>query len=145
MVQELNTQMKLKVDNKSDFSIDLDIFQKVNKVVALQEQISENQEVSLAITNSDKIQKLNKRFRGKDAKTDVLSFPSYIDFIPFLGDIIIDIEVANSQKGNNSLEEELQYLYLHGLLHLMGYDHMQKKDAIIMNDKEKKYLKEIGR
>ncbi|MEA1973287.1 MAG: rRNA maturation RNase YbeY [Candidatus Cloacimonadota bacterium] len=137
--------MKLKVDNKSDFSIDLDIFQKVNKVVALQEQISENQEVSLAITNSDKIQKLNKRFRGKDAKTDVLSFPSYIDFIPFLGDIIIDIEVANSQKGNNSLEEELQYLYLHGLLHLMGYDHMQKKDAIIMNDKEKKYLKEIGR
>ena len=136
--------MKLKIENQSNYSINLQMFESISNVVAKYEKIMENQEINLLITDSDKIQQLNKKFRGRDVKTDVLSFPSEIDFIPFLGDIIIDIEVANNQKGNKSFEEELQYLYLHGLLHLIGYDHLRKEDAIIMKDKEIKYWNIFG-
>jgi len=118
-------------------------FQKVFDAVSQGEGFPNNKSLNLTLSNGDFIKSLNKKFRSKDSKTDVLSFPTQIDFLPMLGDIIIDIEVAENQKGNRSLESELQYLLLHGILHLLGYDHIAAKDKQIMESKEKKYWKII--
>jgi len=129
--------------NKTKIKIDIEKLQKVFDVVSREENISSDKTLNLTLSDDNDIQSLNKKFRGKNSKTDVLSFPSEINFLPMLGDIIIDIEVAINQKGTRSLESELQYLFLHGLLHLLGYDHIALKDKNIMNLKEKKYWKII--
>jgi len=95
------------------------------------------------LTNDGSIRDYNRRFLGNDALTDVISFRSDIDFIPFLGDIIIDTDVADEQKGKKSLKDELQILFLHGLLHLLGYDHLSAGDEVIMKNKEREYLSKI--
>ena len=118
-------------------------FQKVFDVVSKYEEIPNEKTLNLTLSDGDYIKHLNQKFRGRNSMTDVLSFPTDIDFLPILGDIIIDIEVADKQKGNRSLESELQYLLLHGLLHLLGYDHIGLKDKQIMESKEKKYWKII--
>lgn len=136
--------MKLTIQNNSSEIFDLSIFEQINIIIEENENINEDDQVSLLITSSDEIKQLNKKYRGKNTKTDVLSFPINLPFANILGDIIIDIEVAKLQKGNRTLEEELKYLYLHGLLHLLGYDHLAKKDADIMENKEKYYWEIIG-
>ena len=71
------------------------------------------------------MKRLNRRFAGNDIATDVLAFPSTpmaSGEDPYLGDIVISVEMANRQKVS-TLEEELRILALHGLLHLLGYDH----------------------
>ncbi len=88
------------------------------------------------IVDEDKIKELNKVYRGKDTVTDVISFALednkdivYKDF-RLLGDIYIAIDVAYDQaeEYNHSREREVCFLATHGLLHLLGYDHMTEKD-----------------
>jgi probable rRNA maturation factor len=87
----------------------------------------ENKTISIVITDSDMVSKLNKEFRGIDSPTDVLSFPlnSLDSDENVLGEIVIDLERAKNQavEYNNSLIRELSFLIMHGVLHLMGYDH----------------------
>jgi probable rRNA maturation factor len=88
--------------------------------------------LSLVITSAEAIQALNQQFVGKDAPTDVLAFPTSDDPTatepgepPYLGDVIIAYPVAEeqaSQAGHTTLSE-LQLLTIHGVLHLLGYDH----------------------
>ena len=80
-------------------------------------------EVSVALVGTARIRALNRRYRGKDAPTDVLSFPG--DAPGFLGDIVIAAEVARRQadEAGHALGTEVRVLALHGLLHLLGYDH----------------------
>lgn len=85
-------------------------------------------EISLVLTDDVNIRELNKEYREKDSATDVLSFPMSDD--PFaeggmLGDIVISLEKAGEQAEEAAirLERELAFLFIHGLLHLMGYDH----------------------
>lgn len=93
-------------------------------------------EAAVAFVSDRRMRELNRFFRGKDATTDVLSFPHEPDeFEPpaadgrvpagFLGDIVISAEQAERQAGESglSLETEIKQLILHGLLHLCGYDH----------------------
>ncbi len=129
--------------NKTNLNFDSYDFQKVFDVVIREEGVQTEKTLNLTLSSGDYIKSLNKKFRSKDSKTDVLSFPSEIDFLPILGDIIIDIESAHNQKGTRTLESELQYLFLHGLLHLLGYDHIAAKDKKIMESKENKYWKII--
>jgi probable rRNA maturation factor len=102
--------------------------------------------VCLQFVSNEKIRKLNKDWRGKDYATDVLSFPlifeeSGASFLPDLGgttelelgDIVISVEKANEQAAEygHSLERELAFLFVHGLLHVLGFDHetaAQEKD-----------------
>ena len=86
--------------------------------------------ISLTVTDDVGIQELNKTYRGKDKATDVLSFPMYEAEEPIvapaeLGDIVISAEraVAQAQEYQHSIERELAFLFCHGLLHLLGYDH----------------------
>ncbi len=83
--------------------------------------------VSLALVSDRAIRRLNRDFAGKDAATDVLSFPAAGPHlgVPFLGDIVIATGVARRQarESGHALTDEVKTLALHGLLHLLGYDH----------------------
>src|SRR5687768_936793 len=79
--------------------------------------------MTVAIVPDGRVQQLNRRYRGKNVPTDVLSFPS--DEPGYLGDVVIAAGVARRQAadGGHSFQHELRVLALHGLLHLLGYDH----------------------
>ena len=80
-------------------------------------------DLSIALVSDRRMRALNRQFRGKDSVTDVLSFPS--DARGFLGDVVIAAGVAKRQAkaAGHSVAVELKVLSLHGLLHLVGYDH----------------------
>jgi probable rRNA maturation factor len=80
-------------------------------------------DLSIAIVSDRRMRALNRQFRGKDAVTDVLSFPS--DERGFLGDIVIAAGVSTRQAkaAGHTIQTEVRVLALHGLLHLIGYDH----------------------
>ena len=80
-------------------------------------------DLSIAIVSDRRMRALNRQFRGKDAVTDVLSFPS--DERGFMGDIVVASGMAARQakEAGHSVQTELKVLALHGLLHLLGYDH----------------------
>jgi len=82
-------------------------------------------EVNVLITGSAEMQSLNRRFRGKDKPTDVLSFPSTPDQRQFAGEIAISARIAaeNARRLKHPTADEIKVLILHGLLHLAGYDH----------------------
>ena len=118
------------------------------------------------ITTDDAIHEINRAYRGVDKPTDVLSFPSTncrpketLGKTPekirremdesgscFLGDIILSLERAReqAQEYGHSLKRELTYLTVHGLFHLMGYDHMNEEDKAAMRTMEEKALSAIG-
>ena len=85
-------------------------------------------ELSLALIGDGEMQKLNARYRHKDYPTDVLSFPAGKNLPPnanLLGDVIISVNKAASQarQGGRTLDQELAALLIHGVVHLLGYDH----------------------
>jgi len=98
-------------------------------------------ELSLALVMDSEIHSLNRQYRGKDKPTDVLSFPLADALQPaLLGDVIISIDTAarQAQRRGHSLREELQILLIHGILHLLGYDHeVSHSEAIRMHRKER--------
>ncbi len=133
----------LYIENNSKFEIKTEKIESVYQYVLDKFIKSNEKEINVFIETGDIIKNLNYKYRGNNKATDVLSF-KYSSDLPILGDIIIDIEVANKQKGNNSLEEEMQILFLHGFLHLLGYDHIKTSDAIEMNRIENEiYIKII--
>lgn len=118
-------------------------------------------EVGITFVDDDEIQELNKAERGVDETTDVLSFPNLDnvfnrqinkknfpdDINPEngkveLGDVVINLNKAHEQAGSfgHSFTREVAYLLVHGLLHLMGYDHMDKLDSSIMRAQEEEIL-----
>jgi probable rRNA maturation factor len=105
-----------------------------------------NVEITIAIVDSERIRKINKQFREIDEVTDVLSFPSNeIDpdsNIKYLGDIIISFPqvVEQAKEYNNPVELELSLVVIHGILHLLGYDHVTKKDTKEMFSLQNKIL-----
>ncbi|RMG99254.1 MAG: rRNA maturation RNase YbeY [Aquificota bacterium] len=84
-------------------------------------------EVSIYITTDEVIRELNRKYRGKDKPTDVLSFPfgERVGKYTLLGEIVLSEQTAQrqAQELNHSLEEEVKRLLVHGFVHLMGYDH----------------------
>ena len=84
-------------------------------------------ELSIALVSDAQIKRLNKLYRNRDKPTDVLSFPigEKVEDWLILGDIVISVDTAKRQAKElgHSLEEELKRLLVHGLVHLLGYDH----------------------
>jgi len=101
-------------------------------------------ELSLVLVGNEEIRELNATYRGKNRPTDVLSFPSgenQAEGLRILGDVVISVEQAEIQarKRRKTLEEEVRSLLIHGILHLLGYDHERsQKEARIMKGMEKK-------
>ena len=108
---------------------------------------------TLLLSNTKAIKKLNSKFRKKNKSTDVLSFPFYNkknlkkkiknEKEIYLGDIIINLNKINSKKNMKNFKLEFDKLWIHGLVHLFGYDHKKEKDYRKMNQVEKNYLKYI--
>ncbi|MCD8215090.1 MAG: rRNA maturation RNase YbeY [Clostridiales bacterium] len=150
--------MKLLFENEIDFEVNLELrelFEKAAEEALRYEGFSDNVEIGLTLVSNEAIRELNKKFRGIDSETDVLSFP-LIDFrgdlpdftghrVP-LGDIVISIDRAKQQSKeyNHSLERELGFLAVHSMLHLMGYDHMTEEEEAVMFFKQKEILEKMG-
>src|SRR5574344_1179965 len=106
--------------------------------------------LNVVIVDNKKIQEINKLYRGKDAVTDVISFAFeevndvVYDNVRFLGETYIFYEKCKSQASeyNHSVKRELCYLVVHGLLHLLGYDHMNEEDKKVMRALEEDILNE---
>lgn len=117
------------------------------KVLELLEQ--DQAELSLAIVGNTEIRKLNAKYRKRDYPTDVLSFPS-VTVLPtgrrVLGDVIISVDKAQEQaeERGRTLHEEIVTLLIHGILHLLGYDHERSaKEARSMVRLEKKIYQKL--
>ena len=117
-------------------------------------------EISVLLVDNETIRTLNRDYRDKDAATDVLSFPMEEDLPDeaapqiiggpterMLGDLVISVERAVEQAAEygHAVERELAFLTVHGLLHLLGYDHEQGPEAEIeMQAEEKRILSALG-
>ena len=103
---------------------------------------------TIFLTNSLTMKKLNKKFRKHNKSTDVLSFPFYslknLKLIKnkkiYIGDIAISYEIINSRSKNGNFFVEFDKVWVHGLLHLLGYNHTKDKDYLKMYRFEKKIL-----
>ena len=101
-------------------------------------EIAADSELSVLITDDSGIRTLNRDYRGKDSATDVLSFPLQNDNAvpaqPMLGDVVISVDTAERQavQYGVNLEQELARLLIHGILHLVGYDHENVPDEEVL-------------
>ena len=105
--------------------------------------------LTILLSNNKNIKKLNKKFRNKNKSTDILSFPSEKKFnikkSSYLGDIVISYEFMNKPKTLNNLEfkNKVIKIFIHGFLHLLGYDHIKLKDFKKMLKEEEKIYEVI--
>jgi len=109
---------------------------------------------SLLLSGNKEIKNLNKKFKKKDKVTDVLSFPFYTkkdlqiklkkEKEIYLGDIIVNLDKINIYKNLIIFKNQFNKLWIHGFVHLFGYDHKKDKDFKKMNKVEKDYLKYIN-
>ncbi|PXV95466.1 putative rRNA maturation factor [Lachnotalea glycerini] len=158
----------IEVETKKQLSFDYKkiIDEVINKVLEF-ENCPYETEVNLVLTDDEEIHSINMEYRGIDSPTDVLSFPM-IDYISpsdfsiveknereyfnpetgelILGDIIISVDKVYEQAKcyNHSDVREFAFLITHSMLHLCGYDHMEKAEANIMEEKQSQILSELG-
>ena len=118
---------------------------KFNKFLKKLKINSNSQEISIFLTNSEKMRQLNLRFRKKNKPTDVLSFPVNIikKKIGYLGDVAISYEIVNKRSKKSNFEYEFDKMWVHGYLHLLGYDHKKNREFEKMHKLEKKILNYI--
>lgn len=123
----------------------LDAFERLAEFVLGRENVPDAAELSIALVSADEIASLNERYRGKEGPTDVLSFGCDDPCIATepgepitLGDVIIAPEIAETQASElgTTVEAELNLLLVHGILHLLGYDHESDEDAEAMQSRE---------
>jgi probable rRNA maturation factor len=133
----------IEINNLTNFAVDKKSFSQVAKIV-LKGENRERENISLAFIGKAEIKKLNKKFRKKNKPTDVLSF--LLNEKQCFGEIIICPEVVkqNAKKYGVSAQAETLKVFVHGILHLCGYDHEKSdKEAEIMEAKEKRYLNNL--
>lgn len=145
-------------DNTKSVPTDyIDLLQRLIIFTAEKEGVSKEAEVSVNFVDNQEIQELNRNYRQKDVPTDVISFAlqdsveGEVDIIgediPLaLGDIVISVDMAKAQAVDfeHTFERELAFLTLHGFLHLLGYDHMNKEEETIMFTRQEEILGEFG-
>ena len=151
--------VEIKINDIKTKGKEKEIIEKVVKQVLKEEKIKHDVDVYVTLTNNEEIHKINKEYRSVDRPTDVLSFPMYereeIDFLrktkkndieEILGDIIISIPkvIEQANEYGHSYERELAYLTTHGMLHLLGYDHMIEEEKIVMRAHEEKILSALS-
>lgn len=156
------------IDNRQNkIEITEDINKKIKKVIEYalkEEKVNIDYEISVIYIDNKQIKELNRKYRDIDRETDVLSFPmlqypekkvfketynnfkfddSYFDKDKLvLGDIAVSLEkaVEQSEEFGHSFLREVCYLTIHSVLHLLGYDHMEEDEKIIMRKREEEIL-----
>ena len=163
MIYVDNRQEKIEVDEKL-----VDLLKNVIEFALKEEEVDVECEVSLLFVDNDEIREINNETRGIDRATDVLSFPmlDYENKKVFkemyknyefsqsdcdgeelvLGDVVLSLERAleQSKEFNHSFEREASYLVVHSILHLLGYDHMEEDDKVIMRKREDEILNKLN-
>jgi len=128
--------------------LSLDAFEKLAVFALRMEEAPDAVELSVALVDPDEIARLNEQYRGVVGPTDVLSFgcddpePVDSDEPITLGDVVIAPDVATKQAAElgTTVESELDLLLVHGVLHLLGYDHEADEDAAAMQERERAVL-----
>lgn len=159
----------LEKETEDEISFDYqDVIEKVVEKTLEMEECPYECEVSISLVDNDAIRDVNREFRELDIPTDVLSFPMAeykkpADFGIFdgeegrlyfnpetgellLGDIMISLERADEQaeEYGHSLEREVAFLVAHSVLHLIGYDHMEDEERLLMEEKQERVLQALG-
>lgn len=137
----------LSISNTTNLEIKEDYFNTVFELTKKELKLK-NVFVSLVLVDNKKIKEINKEYRGKNKETDVISFAfedeahNPKEGLRVLGEIYISIEKAEEQSRDycHSLKRELSYLMVHGLLHLLGYNHETDLDKKVMRELEEKIL-----
>jgi len=139
-----NKSWNKKIKNKKYY------FNKKLKKISQIPKIFKNKNITFTIllTNSSQMKKLNKKFRNKNKPTDVLSFPNFekksLRLVKqknfYIGDIAISYEIINLRSLKNNFQSEFDKAWVHGLLHLVGFDHIKNKDYFKMEKVEKRIL-----
>lgn len=161
--------MTLQIDYETDREIGIEYEELAKKVVQKvldMEGCPYDAQVNLVLTYNEEIQRVNTEFREIAAPTDVLSFPmipfetpadyaiveedqSYFDLDTdelLLGDIMISVDkvFAQAEEYGHSVTREFCFLVAHSMLHLLGYDHMTPEEAVVMENKQRTALDELG-
>lgn len=136
---------------------DIKFVEELVNFAANMEKVGDESELSITFVSNEEIREINRDYRGKDEPTDVISFAmeelgegeveiAGAEIPRILGDIIISIPRAREQaeEYGHSFRRELGFLAVHGLLHLLGYDHMNEADEKIMFGRQKAILNEYG-
>ena len=120
---------------------------KLSKLSRFSNFKNKNQEFTLMLTNNNKMKDLNSKFRNKSFSTDVLSFPLKMKLKNkiYLGDIAISFEIINKRAKSSSFDHELDKMWIHGYLHLLGHDHKKNKDYYLMKKKENLIFKKLNK
>jgi len=151
---------KIELDISWEIDKDADIESKILETVKSSLEVEDvkcNINLSLVVTDNKNIQEINKTQRNIDNPTDVLSFPGYEkeewnevkkreNEVIYIGDIVVSKEkiVEQAKEYNTGFEREFCYLIAHGMLHLMGYDHMNEEDKKVMREKEEEIMKKLN-
>ena len=131
------------------------LIRKCCTAVLKKEGIADNCEISVTIVDNETIKELNSQTRGIDRETDVLSFPlgengeyevNYATDALLLGDIVISLPKAleQAQEYGHSTEREIAFLTVHSMLHLLGYDHIEEDDRVVMRAREEEISNYMG-
>jgi len=136
------------VSHREPEPLDLTAFERLAEFVLDREEAPVYTELSIAIVEVFEMTELNEKYRGKEGPTDVLSFEcddlcaAEPDEPVTLGDVVIAPEIAEAQaeEYGHTVEQELNLLLVHGVLHLLGYDHEADTDASVMQARERALL-----
>ncbi len=132
-------ELYVKIDEPFQGQVAEEWIRRVVEKTLIQEEINSPVELGLVITDDETIRQLNRSYRGKDETTDVLSFENQTrgpysigtaGFPRYLGDVVISLDRAREQAdaAGGALIDELQLLAVHGVLHLLGYDHADERE-----------------
>lgn len=155
--------MKISIINKTkDFRLTLEQVRSLYRVAKVtfatehdkrpQGSIPKAMEISLTLVNDEEIAQINEEFRGIDRTTDVLSFPMFeaaepLCFGSSLGDLVISVDTMGRQAAEygHSLRREMCFLFVHGLLHLLGYDHeISQVEEFLQFERQDEVLEALG-
>jgi len=155
----IEAEISVYIERKLKVSLDECWLKYVAQKALEVEGITAPVEMGLVITDADTVRQLNKTYRGEDETTDVLAFytlsqtgqehePSFVtppDGIRHLGEVVISYPqaVQQAQEQRHGIEKELAVLVIHGVLHLLGYDHQQPEESQRMRAKEEEVLKKL--
>lgn len=131
------------IKNLTNIKVDEKVLHRVAKILFKGENIGIEKEISVVLVSKEEIKNFNKEYRGKNKPTDVLSFEGEKDF---LGEIVICPEIVgkNAEEDKSDFKKELVFVFIHGVLHLLGYEHEKGgAKAEEMKTKEKLYLSKI--
>jgi probable rRNA maturation factor len=159
----MNEQIDMHVDDEFRTWVNKCRVRKIVRQVLKAEQVAPPYEVSLVFTNSDEVRQLNRHYRGVDQPTDVLAFYMHQqsghqqsgsdssftlppDGVTHLGEVIVSCPQAlvQAREQGHSAQRELALLVIHGVLHLLGHDHEEAREARKMRAREKELLEKYS-